>query len=157
MADLSPLQPREFFRGVWTGAGELIPHPLLRWIAPKQPVHMTSTPTWLSDTVWVVHDRFVFSSGQVIDRKMFAELVAPDRIHITADDIPGGADIQLHEHGFRFTPYYVCTRHRGIPLRLRCIDDNRIDAAGAIHDVVRMSFCGLPVATLRIGPIERKP
>ena len=45
---VTPLQPREFFRGLWTGDGELIPHPLLRWFVPRQPFRFTSDTVWLS-------------------------------------------------------------------------------------------------------------
>ena len=152
---VTPCQPREFFRGTWTGDGELLPHRLFRWFAPRERVRMTSEPIWLSDTIWVIKDRFELSSDQVIDRKMFCELVAPDRIHVTADDMPLGADIQLHEHGFRFTPYYVLVAHRGFTLRLRCQDDNRLDQEGLIHDVLRFFFYGVCVATMRVGPISR--
>src|SRR5579862_4321944 len=153
--DVTPCQPTQFFRGTWTGDGELLPHPLFRWFAPRERVHMTSEPIWLSDTIWLIKDHFEFSSGRVVDRQMFCELVAPGRIHVTADDMPLGADIQLHDRGFRFTPYYVLVTHRGLTLRLRCRDDNLLDAEGHIHDLLRFSFHGFCVATMRIGPISR--
>jgi predicted DCC family thiol-disulfide oxidoreductase YuxK len=152
---VTPLQPKRFFRGVWTGNGELIIHPLLRWFAPIQRLRMTSEPVWLSDSIWVVKDRFESSSGRVMERKMFAELTAPDRIHVTADDMPLGADILLHESGFRFTPYYAVVRHRGFTFRVRCLDENTIDHEGFIYDLVRMHLYGFPVATMRIGPVTR--
>ena len=152
---VTPLEPKQFFRGVWTGDGNLVIHPLLRWFAPNQRLRMTSEPLWVSDTVWVVKDRFELSSGHVIERKMFAELTAPDRIHVTADDMPFGADILLHESGFRFTPYYALVGHRGFTFRVRCFDENTIDHDGFIHDLVRMYVYGFPVATMRIGPVTR--
>jgi len=103
---VKPLQPKEFFAGTWKGEGELSPHPLLRWLMPPEQVRFSSRPIWLSDTVWVVRERFEFSSGDVIARTMFVEIVGLDRLHVTADDMPLGADIILHEKGFRFTPYY---------------------------------------------------
>jgi hypothetical protein len=42
-----------------------------------------------------------------VEGTMFSELRAPDRIHVTADHMPQGADIQLTGSGFRFTPYRV--------------------------------------------------
>ena len=152
----TPLQPREFFRGVWRGDGELIPHPLLGVFLPRQPFRFSSEVTWLSDTIWIVEDRFEFSSGRVLRRRMFAELVAPDRIHVTADDMPLGADILLHERGFRFTPYYALGAHResGRVYRLRCFDECRLDDKGYLHDKIEMRYWGFPVATMRIGPIN---
>jgi len=151
----TPLQPREFFRGVWRGEGELLPHPLLRAFLPRQPFRFSSEVTWLTDTIWLVEDRFAFASGRTLSRKMFAELVAPDRIHVTADDMPLGADIELHERGFRFTPYFALGSYRegGRLYRLRCFDECRLDDEGYLHDTIEMRYWGLPVATMRIGPI----
>jgi len=151
----TPLEPKEFFRGVWTGGGELVPHPLLRWLVSRAHIRFSSEATWLSETIWLVKDRLEFASGQVIERKMFAELIAPDRVHVTADDMPLGADILLHKKGFRFTPYYALARHRGRMYRLRCIDECWIDQSGFVHDTIKMYWCGLPVATMRLGPIDR--
>ena len=90
---VTPLQPREFFRGCWCGEGELVPRPLLRPWVRRERIRLISEAHWLSHTIWLVKDRMEFASGWVHDRKMFAELVAPDRIHVTADDMPLGADI----------------------------------------------------------------
>lgn len=156
-AMVTPLQPKEFFRGVWIGEGELIPNPLLRWLVPRERLRFSSEPVWLSETIWLVKDRIEFASGRVIERKMFAELVAPDRIHVTADDMPLGADILLHAKGFRFTPYHALGANRdgGRVHRLRCLDECQLDDAGFVHDSIRMYYWGVPVATMRIGPIAR--
>ena len=154
---VTPLQPKEFFRGLWTGEGELSPHPLLRWLIPRERFRFYSEPIRLSETIWLVKDRMEFASGRVLARKMFSELVAPDRLHVTADDMPLGADILLHSKGFRFTPYYilVAARDGGRVHRLRCLDECLLDEAGFLHDTIRMYYCGVPVATMRIGPIGR--
>jgi hypothetical protein len=123
---------------------------------PRQPFRLTSKATWLSDTIWVVDDCFVFASGRVLRRRMFSELVAPDRVHVTADDMPGGADILLHERGFQFTPYDAlgARREGGRVVRLRCVDECTLDDGGFLHDTIKMRFWGFPVATMRIGPID---
>lgn len=152
---VTPLQPREFFRGVWAGEGEFIPHKLLRWFVAREHLRLRSEAVWLSETTWVVRDRFEFSSGRVVERKMFAELTAPDRIHVTADDMPLGANVLLFADGFRFTPYRVLAPHRGRVYRLRCQDECHLDSEGFVHDTIKMYFWGLPVATMRLGPIRR--
>jgi hypothetical protein len=152
---VTPLQPKEFFRGRWHGNGELVPHPLLRPFVQRQRLSLTSEAHWLSDTIWLVKDRMVFASGWVYNRKMFAELVAPDRIHVTADDMPLGADILLHERGFRFTPYHAWGSFHGRLYRMRFTDECVLDADGKIHDTIRMRYHGVPVATMLIGPIHR--
>jgi hypothetical protein len=156
---VTPLQPKEFFQGVWTGAGELRPRPWARPFVPRQGVRLTSEAEWLTDTVWVVRDRFEFSTGQVLRRRMYAELVAPDRVHVTADDLPLGTDILLREDGFFFLPYDALAPFAGRHVKLHCRDECRLDRDGCVHDTIEMSFRGVPVATLRIGPIriERAP
>lgn len=152
---ITPIQPKEFFRGQWKGQGKLIAHPLLRWLVPEERIYMSSEACWLSETIWVVKDHFEFSSGRIIERRVFAELIAPDRVHVTADDMPFGADILLSENGFRFTPYLVLATYRGRTYRVRCKDKCRVDAAGYVWDEISMYFCGLPVARMELGPIDR--
>ena len=120
---------------------------------PRERIRFWSEAIWLSERIWIVKDRFELPSGRVVERRMFAELVASDRIHVTADDMPGGADILLPERGFRFTPYYALVPYGGRLYRLRCLDECCLDEAGFLHDTVRMYFWGLPVATMRLGPI----
>lgn len=86
---------------------------------------------------------------------MFAELIAPDRIYVTADDMPLGADILLYENGFRFTPYDALVNYQGSVYRLRCLDECSIDVNGFLHDTIKMYFWGLPVGTMHLGPINR--
>jgi hypothetical protein len=155
---VTPSQPREFFRDGWVGDGEFIPHPCLRWLIRREGLRLCSQPRWLSDTIWLVKDRFEFSSGRVLERKMFCELVAPDRIHCTADDMPLGADILLHDGGYRFTPYYAlgAPRDGGRTYRVWCRDECRLDAEGFLHDTIQMYAWGFPVATMVIGPMSHK-
>jgi hypothetical protein len=152
---VTPLQPRQFFTGVWRGEGELVPHPLLRWLVPRERFRFSSETVWFSETVWLVKDRFEFASDRVLERKMFAELLAPNRVHVTADDMPLGADILLCETGFRFTPYYALASHRDRVYRLHCFDECTLDRQGRIHDVILMYFLGFPVARMNIGPLDR--
>ncbi len=81
---------------------------------------------------------------------MLVEIVAPDRLHATADDMPLGADIILHERGFRFTPYDVLGEFGGRTWRLRCVDDNKLEDDGTIHDTIEMFFFGVHVATMAL-------
>ncbi len=155
---LTPLQPKEFFRGKWEGEGEIAPSPLLRWLYPKEKIRYFSEAEWLTDTIWLVRDRHEFASGAVIHRKMFVEQVAPDRLHATADDMPLGADIILHEKGFRFVPYYVWSGYRGRKWLVKCHDECVLDDEGLIHDTIKMYYWGLQVATMHlVFKVNREP
>lgn len=152
---VTPLQPRQFFQGIWTGNGELVPHPLLRWFWRREHFRHWSESIWLSATIWLVKDRFEFSSGKIVERKMFCELVAPDRVHVSADDMPLGADVELHETGLRFAPYDVLVARRGRVYKLRFLDECRIDESGFLHSTVKMYLWGSHIATMRLGPLSR--
>jgi hypothetical protein len=147
---VTPLQYKEFFAGIWRGEGELVPYPLLRWVVRKETITFESRTIWLSDTVWMLKESFVFSSTGTISRTMFVQLLAPDRLHVTADDMPLGSDITLSQNGFRFSTYYIRLRHRGMPITLQCLDDNVIQPDGTIRDTIKMYFFGLRVATMNL-------
>jgi hypothetical protein len=146
---ITPLQPKEFFAGKWVGDGELIPRLPFRWYYPRQALRYFCESQWLTDRFWLVPERIEFSSGAVIERKMFCELVASDRIHVTADDMPLGADIHFHEKGFRFTPYYAWSGLGRRKWLVQCLDDNVLDDDGRIHGTVHMYRSKVRIATLR--------
>lgn len=147
---INPLQTQKFFSGIWRGEGEFLLNSCIGWLVPKERIYFESRPTWLSDTTWKVEETFEFSSGKIIEREMFAELTAPDRVRITADDMPEGAEIILHEKGFRFMPYYILGDFGGRKWRLRCVDDNHLDENGVIHDKIEMFYFGMCVARMNL-------
>ncbi|MGH2763279.1 MAG: hypothetical protein ACRDL4_02185 [Thermoleophilaceae bacterium] len=61
----------------------------------------------MSDEEWIVHDTMEFEDGESSLRTMRARLISPDRIETTADDMPGGTEVQLEERGFSFRPYLL--------------------------------------------------
>jgi hypothetical protein len=151
----SPLEIRDFFRGVWVGEGEMRPALWLRWLLPTEKVRAVSRPRWTSDRTWQVEERFEFSRSPAIDREMAVEIVAFDRLRVTAADMPGGTEIILFADGFRFTPYLIKVRRFGLEWRLRCRDDSRIRPDGLIENDIRMSLFGIPVMTMH-ALIERQ-
>ena len=120
----------------------------LRWLLPTEKVRAVSRPRWTSDRTWQVAERFEFSHSPPIDREMAVEIVAPDRLRVTAADMPGGTEIILFANGFRFTPYLINARRFGLEWRLRCRDDSRIRPDGLIENDIRMSLFGIPAMTM---------
>lgn len=93
---------------------------------------------------------------------MFCELVQPDLIHVTADDMPGGADIQLHDRGFRFTPYLVAVNYRGLTVCPKCCDENTSMSAASSMTSSRSTSgacvlrrCALVLSTAMRSPTQR--
>jgi len=146
----SPLDPRRFFAGRWSGQGEFAPHGPARLVLARQPVRLEGRGEWLGERVWRVHERFALGSGFGFERQMWLEQVAEGRVHATADDIPLGAEIELFADGFRFRRFRSWLPYRGVRFRLGCASESRLGADGALHAVIRLDFWRLPVATLRL-------
>jgi len=152
----TPLQPREFFTGRWSGEGHLVPLGLLRLFARVQRFTYVSTTRWRDEAHWDIFDRIHYESGKVVEQQLTAELVAADRVRIAAPDMPGGAAIQLRVDGYDFTPYRYRLKAWLLAVTLRCYDVNRLQGDGTVMDSIQMHWLGLPVAlmTMRIR-IER--
>jgi hypothetical protein len=71
-----------------------------------------------------------FPAGQVLRRTMYVRTAGPDRLHVTADDMPGGADVLLRQRGFTSTPYVVLVSFAGGDWRSRCFDECRSTSRG---------------------------
>jgi hypothetical protein len=154
-AAATPLDIRAFFTGVWRAEGALRPAGWLRWLLPTEQVRAVSRPRWFSEQAWRVEESFEFSGSPAIAREMAVEIVAPDRLRVTAPDMPGGAEILLSKDGFRFTPYVIEIRRFGRKWRLRCRDESRIRPDGLIENVIRMSLFGLPAMVMDVV-VERR-
>jgi hypothetical protein len=107
---ITPLQPRAFFKGFWQGKGEFRLHSILHWFIPDQQVEYQGTTTWLSDSLWMASEEFRLSQVGPTSRVTYIQIIGPDRLHMTSDDIPGGADIHpmhvgLGSHPISFEPH----------------------------------------------------
>jgi hypothetical protein len=145
---ITPLQPRQFFTGMWSGKGELRPRSVLAWVMGVQGVAYQGRTTWLSETVWMAEELFTLSRTGPVTRTTFLRIVAPDRLHMTCDDVPGGAEILLRTDGFHFSPYLFRSAIAGGHLTVRCLDQARLDERGVLHDEIRMYYSGIQLATL---------
>jgi hypothetical protein len=147
---LTPLRPREFFDGAWSGPGELVPFPFFFWKRFPLRFHARRDFTWFSDEAWLMDDVATFRSGRVERRRRFFHLVEPDRLHVTADDAPDGMDILLEEGGYRLTGYKFVVPIGPLRFALRCRDTHWLDDEGTLIDTMRLSWHGLPVARITI-------
>jgi hypothetical protein len=140
----TPLQPREFFDGRWIFDRELRYRGLLGYLRPPERFRYTAPGQWVSDRRKEFEDRLEFESGRVLQSRFTAEIVGEDRLHVTCEAMPGGADILLSERGYTYTPYLWLVRMGPFTIRLRCRDTNVVDEKGVIHDRAEMSWLGLP-------------
>jgi hypothetical protein len=149
-SELAPLRPREFFEGSWSGEGELVPWPFFLWRRYPVRFHAKREFSWLSDEAWLMDDVATFGSGWVESRRRFFQLVAPDRIHVTADDAPDGTDLLLEEAGYRIAPYRFLVAVGPLRFALWCREEHRLGPDRTIVDTMRLRWHGLPVARITI-------
>jgi hypothetical protein len=151
----SPLSPRDFFSGVWQATGELVPRGPARLVLRREALTMHGTGEWLGERVVLVRERFELASGWRFERRMFLEQVAPDRLRVTADDMPLGATVRLEPDGFVFERFRTWLPFRGVRFRMRCASDARVQPDGSIAGALALSWLGIPVARMTLR-IERR-
>jgi hypothetical protein len=144
------VDPRRLFSGTWRGEGQLTPRGPARLVMRRDAVRITGTGEWLSDSIWRVREKFEMASGWGFERRMFMELVAPDRVRATADDMPLGADVRLTADGFRFERFRSWLVYRGARFRLGCSSEAVIGSDGVLRGTARLDLLRVPVATLRL-------
>lgn len=151
---LAPLRPREFFEGAWRGEGELVLWPFFLWRRFPLRFEARREFTWFSDDAWLMDDVATFRRGWIEHRRRFFHLESPNRIHVSADDVPGGAELLLEEGGYRISPYKLVVPAGPLRFALRCREEHRLTADGTIVDSMALRWCGLPVAqfTIRARP-----
>ena len=145
------VDPRRLFSGTWRGEGELIPHGLARLALRRERVSILGTGEWLSDSRWIVSERFEMASGWAFERRMTMELVAPRHVRAHADDMPLGADVVLTEDGFRFERFRSRLPYRGARFRLGCTSAARLDASGVLNGEVKLDILRIPLVTLTLA------
>jgi hypothetical protein len=142
---LTPLRPQEFFARRWQGEGRFIPRPWLRRFIHPRRLRFRSSTTWLSDELWFVHDDTVWEDGRVERRDGLAQLVAPDRIRLTYDDLLGGSEVRLHPNHYTLSPYLmaVSVAPLPVPLLVRCVDRCELASDGSLLDTIDMAIAGV--------------
>ncbi len=151
--DATPLDLRELFAAPWEGYGELWRPAWLRWLPLPSTFHFRSSILDATADSWEVLDTMTFPDGSTQQRRMHCRQVTPERLLLTAEDMPGGAEVRPRSDGFDFTPYVIRTHVLG-PLRipLRHIDTVQLEPDGTLLDTIELGFLGLRVGrvTMRL-------
>ena len=153
------LRPRDFFGSAWSGQGIALGVPALLWRPISPRFTLARETTWHSEEVAVVRDRAVLSNGRVEERVRYARFVDPSHIHVTADDMPDGADVTVDEEGYRVAPYRVLAAVGPVRFMLTSRDQASVTPDGTLLYVSRLRWHGLPVARLqmRARPVDTAP
>jgi hypothetical protein len=153
------LRPRDFFGSAWSGEGIALGVPAFLWrpFAPR--FTLSRETTWHSEEVALVRDRAVLSNGRVEERIRYARFIDPSHIHVTAGDMPDGAEVIIDEDGYRIAPYRVLAPIGPARLMLESRDQATIQPDGTLRYVARLRWHGLPVGRLdmRAQAIDTTP
>ena len=148
--ECSNVPARDFFGREWTGEGEIVYRPAFLWRAVRQPFKAQRTTSWLSERVWLVEDRATFTDGRVYEQRRICELETPDRLRVTAGDLPEGAVFDLTEEGYRLEPYTLLAPLGPLGVLLRCRDRHRMNGSGELVDTIDVRCLGVPVARIEV-------
>jgi hypothetical protein len=149
-----PARPRDFFGPAWEGEGEITPWaPWQRRLLAVR-FRFTRRSTFHTDELWTVDDTAYLPGGRTLRRRNFCQLVGPARVHVTADDMPDGADVVLVEGGYRISSYKVLVPVGPLRFTLRCRDQGRMEPDGTLVDTITFRWLGLPMGrmTARAAP-----
>lgn len=151
---LTPMRARRFFERAWTGQGQVVLRPA--WLWRRVPLRFACTRDLevVSDELVVFSDRAEFAGGYVHAQRRFCWMQAPDRVEVTAADLPDGAVVTLEDAGYRIEPYRLLTRVGPFAFALDARDEHRADG-DALEDTIDLRWLGLPAARvqLRVTPV----
>jgi len=149
----TPLDLRELFAVPWEGSGALWRPAWLQWLPLPTTFRFSSEIVNATTGAWDVLDTMTFPDGSTQQRRMHCRQLTPERLRLTAEDMPGGAEVHPRSDGFDFTPYVIRTRVLG-PLRipLRHLDTVQLEPDGTMLDIIELRFLGLRVGrvTMRL-------
>jgi hypothetical protein len=154
-----PLDLRELFARPWSGPATLWRPWWLRWLPLAAPVRFRTkiADAHLAEsTGLIVKDTMSFSNGKLWERTMVAQLVAPGRWRISAEDMPGGTEQTVGTDGFAFTPFTILAPVLGpVRIPLRCTDEIVLLNARTMLDTSEMWFLGVRIGKM-VMRLERE-
>ena len=152
-----PVDLRELFSKPWVGEGSIWRPWWLRWSPGPSRFAFRSEIANETDDSWDVIDTTTFPNGSVERRRMRAEVASHGRMRLTADDMPGGAEVIARADGFDFTPYVIRTPVAGrLRVPLRYVDSVRLTDDGVMLDTIEMRALGIRIARITMR-LQRSP
>lgn len=141
----------KLFSEPWEGDGELWRPAWLRPLPLPNTFKFRSEILNAATDSWDVLDTTTFPDGSIQQRRMHCRQLDPQRLQLSADDMPGGAEVHPRNDGFDFTPYVIRTPVVGrLRLPLRHVDTVQLKPDGTLLDTIELSFLGLRVGKVTI-------
>jgi Protein of unknown function (DUF998) len=144
----TPMRPRDFFGRAWSGAGELIPFPWILRGLLSQRFTFTREVTFITDELFVVHDTGRLERGFQMSLRYYCEFLDPSHVHITAAELPDGADLTLDEEGYQLKPFRLAFPVGPLRFTYHVREQPQVASDGTIIDTIVVTYLRVPVARL---------
>ena len=142
------LDLRGLFAAPWGGSGILWLPWWLRWVPKPRTFTFRSEILGSAGESWDVLDTMTYPDGSTWIRRMHCQVLPHGRMKLSAEDMPGGAEITPRHDGFDFSPYVIEAPILGpLRARLRCCDVVRIED-GRMTDRIELRFLGVRVGLM---------
>jgi hypothetical protein len=153
------LRPRDFFAAEWSGEGSLVVRPFFLWRRLSRPFEAHRHSAFVSDRLVRFDDEARFTATRVQRRRMYCEFVSEDRIEVTAGDLPEGAVVDVHEDGYRVTPFRMDFPIGPVSIPIRVHDVSRVEPDGTLLNTyeARALVFGVRLArlTFKVRPVVK--
>ena len=146
-ARATPLPPRDFFGGAWDGEGIATLWPAAIWRHLPIRFRAQRKATWIDDTTWTFDDTATFEHGWSEHRRRFCQFVTPERLRVTSDDLPNGAEAVLDDEGYRIAPFTILIPVGPVKVPLRVSESGRMEGDTFV-ETLTLRFLGLPAGTV---------
>jgi hypothetical protein len=152
------LEPFRFLDGSLAGAGEMA---YRAWARPLR-FPRTFEYLWRVDyeggAMWLIRQTIRFDGDRhVVDRLVLARPLSATVMHLSADDMPGGAHTELFPGGLRLEPAWFLNRWWGFPWPVLASGEMLIegdDLAGRF-DLLLLGFLPLARMSYRLARSPR--
>jgi hypothetical protein len=156
-AGAGPLEPFRFLLPRMTGSGEMTYSWWSRIFRLPRRFSYDRRVDYDGSALWVMHDTLRYEGDWLrFDRTMFATPRSAQRMHLTADDMPGGGETDLFPGGLVLEPTWFLTPYWGVPWPMRGRGVMHLDGEDAFDASLAFDFLGfVPFARMRFR-LERE-
>lgn len=144
----TPMRPRDFFGRSWSGEGSLIPLPWLLHGLLSQRFTFTREVTFVTDELFVVNDTGRLAHGFQMHIRSYCEFLDPSHVHITAAELPDGADLTIDERGYQLKPFRLAFPVGPVRFTYHLREQPHMEADGTIVDTITATYLRVPIARL---------
>jgi hypothetical protein len=90
--------------------------------------------------------------------RYYCEFLDPSHVHITAAELPDGADLTLDQNGYQLKPFRLAFPVGPVRFTYHCREEPRVASDGTIIDTITATYLRIPIARLTArGRLDDQP